>query len=210
MLKRIVLPVIFLLLFIPFRSLAVRQGNSEIFVSAGYFSYDEFKGLFDAWNSYADPFAWPDKQTGAIFVYYQYFVTDNIGIGFAAGYDNQQGTLSTGDERSTGHTPQNIGRYDRRATTFAPEIFYKYYGWKGGMVYGTAGIGYTSLKTYYNYDPGTVSYYGNAYKSYSEDKSHWNAHITYFGIRLGTTIAWNLEFGFGYKGMISTGLSLKI
>jgi hypothetical protein len=87
--------------------------------------------------------------------------------------------------------------------------------------YFTIGLGtdyhYISTKWFQMYSGLAVAYtFGNASYNGSNDDfenskySYINFHVNALGFRLGKALAIFAELGFGYKGLLHTGLSLQL
>jgi hypothetical protein len=220
-LKAVLLILLVTLFITPGILYAQRSGNSLLSFSAGIVTVDEFKGV--TYTSYMDiPFAY----SGAAFLSYRYFITDHVAVGLSAGMDDVKGNLTFGNPKFNGTNMEGTaGTYIRHTYTLAPEIFLKYHQNNGVMLYGYCGVGYTFSKVEKAYDPqlyasayqngvnpnaGSVPAYLSPTNPYYEIESHLNGQITALGIRIGEKVAWDIEFGFGYKGVINTGLSVKL
>lgn len=212
-------PVLLLLLFACGHNhiLAQEKGKSMISLSEGIVSSDEFNGV--TYTSYMDI---PYQYSGALFLSYRYFITDYCAIGVSCGIDDVKGNLTMGNPKFNGSGQDGtVGTYIRHTATFAPEMFLKYMHHGRVMIYGYAGIGYTYSRVEKAYNPqiyaGGYQNGVNAYTTLPDYLSavnplyitqyHINGQVTPFGLRVGDKIAWNMEVGFGYKGLINTGLS---
>ena len=192
-----------------------------ISLSSGIVTFDDYRGVTA--TSYMDiPYAY----SSAVFATYRYFITDHFAIGLSAGLDDVKGNLTYGNPKANGSGMEGTaGTYIRHAYTVAPEFFLKYREKGRTMLYGYCGVGYTLSKVEKAYDP---QLYANVYQNgvspypaglpnylsaqnplYVND-NHINAQVTALGISIGWEVAWHIEFGFGYKGIINTGLTLKL
>jgi outer membrane protein W len=201
-------------------ALAGDKGSSLISLSSGIITIDEFNGVTA--TSFMDI---PSRYSTAAFLTYRYFVTDHIAIGVTAGIDDVEGNLTYGNPNVNGGIDGTAGTYIRHTCTIAPEVFIKYYQRHNAMLYGYAGAGYTLSKVEKAYSPEQyAAFYQNGVNTSSGglppylsaqnpvyiNENHFNAQLTAFGIRLGEKVAWDIEIGFGYKGLINTGLSVKL
>ena len=220
---RITLFILWLLLyFAPNIALASDKGKSMMTLNAGIVTVDEFRGV--TYNSYMDI---PSAYSGAIFFSYRYFITNGFAIGVSIGTDDVKGNLTYGNPKFNGTGREgSTGTYIRHTYTIAaPELFLKYAEYGNTTLYGYAGVGFTYSRVEKAY---RTELYASAYQNgvnpyptptpnYLEQQNpvyinepHFNGHITALGISIGKKVAWDLEIGFGYKGLINTGLSLKL
>jgi hypothetical protein len=197
-------------------ALAQGKGMSMVSLSEGIVTSAELNGVTS--TSYMDI---PTSATGAFFLTYRYFFTNRFAIGVSAGVDNVKGPLTEGNPNVNGGQDGTVGTYIRNSATIAPEFFVKYFRHGRVMIYGYAGIGYTFAKLEKAYNPQVYasSYQNGVNTSYGlppylssenpvyANQGHINGQFTPFGLRIGNMIAWDLELGFGYKGLINTGLS---
>ena len=105
------------------------------------------------------------------------------------------------------------GAFVRTAFTLGADYTYDYY--INGMFrqYVTVGLGMTYEFETDQYDP--VFYeqgYWNGVNRYgpmrqSNNKAHINGYFSPVGIRFGRRLSYFLEIGFGYRGVVNTGLS---
>jgi len=213
------IPVILLLLLSCSQNylLAQEKGGSMITLTEGLVTPDELNGV--TYTSYMDiPFSF----TGALFLSYRYFITDHFAIGLSAGTDNVKGNLTEGNPNFNGGQDGTVGTYIRNTVTVAPELFLKYFQRGRVMIYGYAGMGYTfsRLEKAYNtqiyasgYQNGVNTNTGQPAPYLSVEnpvytnEGHANGQLTPFGLRVGDKLAWCMELGYGYKGLINTGLS---
>lgn len=107
------------------------------------------------------------------------------------------------------------GVFNRTDITLAPEMTGYYL--KNDMVrlYMVVGLGATLEFETDEYDPQyyNAGYYNgvNKYGALLQhnDKGHLNIYYAPFGFSIGRTFSYYFEMGFGYKGVINTGLSYK-
>ncbi len=142
-------------------------------------------------------------------------------MGITIGLDNQKGDLSYGRDGVMGYMGNNgygpSGYYKREVYTGAAEIQVAYRTEYKYKVYGYFGAGYTSSKITINFFDNISAqnyFYGTPSsmfprKNTTVDFSHFNTQITPIGFRSGGDFAKFIEFGFGYKGIISCGISYK-
>ena len=196
-------------------SMAQQKGQSQLNLGYGLVSPEQ---LYMCTNSaYASiPYAF----TGAIFLNYRQFLTDHFAIGFDIGIDNAKGDLTFGRYVEGGA----VGTYvDNTFTVAAPELYIKYKKGKHSTCYGSANVGFTFSRIEKAYNPTVFSrfyYNGQAavnkpydlppVNPYYSNDSYINGQLTFLGIRKDGKVAWFIEFGFGYKGLIHSGISLNL
>jgi hypothetical protein len=163
---------------------------------------------------------WNNQYSGTISATFQYFVSKRFSIGISAGYEDIKGTwLQHVYDGSRTGTDVPIGYFKRALFTIAPEITITYRTALNGQfrMYGAAGVGcsYSNevdaySQSYYNghYING-VNTLGTAVE-FNNNRLHANVQITGLGMRYGGKLCGHMEIGFGYKGIVSAGLTLKL
>ena len=223
-LYRRLIVLLFIFLFIrPASAQLSNWGNNEFYVCEGMFTLAQFEGVFGNTTNATDYMSFPYTISGAAFLTYRHYFDKKIAVGFTIGLDNQTGDLSYGREGIGGYYYNTkggngeAGYYKREVYTGAIELLVNYRSEYKYKVYGYIGAGYTSTRVTFNYfnnisaqsyfygTPGSMFLRNNT----TVDFSHYSGQITPIGFRRGETIAAFIEFGFGYKGLISGGLSVK-
>jgi len=127
--------------------------------------------------------------------------------------DNENGELSYGNPKFTQTGSEGVsGHYSVHTYTLSGEALFAYKKKDNFMFYGYLGFGATYFNDVYTLNPYVVGdprlppLPGNPY-NYSD--VHWTAQVTPLGLRFGEEIAGFLEFGFGYKGLICGGISVR-
>jgi hypothetical protein len=194
-------------------------GNNEFYVADGLLSLGQFEGILNTTKA-SSYMSFPYSMSGAAFLTYRHYFDKKIAVGVTIGLDNQTGDLSYGRDpgynfNSYSNSPS--GYYRREVYTGAVELLVNYRSEYKYKVYGYIGCGYTSAKFTFNFFdniPSQNVFYGTPgsmflHKNTTVDFSHFSGQITPIGFRRGEAVAWFVEFGFGYKGLVSGGLSVK-
>ncbi|AXT62568.1 hypothetical protein D1816_20120 [Aquimarina sp. AD10] len=159
---------------------AQTKGTSQVSVGCGYASYDANVQSFDFDNNDDDD----ENNAGAINVGYKYAVSDRWMLGGIIVYEK-----ITNDINLQGETVRGTAT----VTTVGAEFDYRYISTQYFQMYSGFGVGYT---------------FGNE-KPTEDNINHFNCQLTGAGIRVGSTLAGFAELGFGYKGVINFGISLR-
>jgi hypothetical protein len=132
------------------------------------------------------------SYTGAIFLTYKNGVSNRWNLGFTAGIDKVQANLMWDDELQ--------GYFKENHTTIAAETDFRWVKRPFFELYSGLGLGYTFTTNY-----------ADLLNGGSERVSSGNVavQINPLGIRLGKKIGFYTEFGFGYKGILNFGASVK-
>jgi len=194
----------------------------QIHISYGILSTDQWKGIGEGpLRSFMDVPRTRD-MTGAFFITYQQFFSRRSAVSLTAGIDNQNGALSYGSSRGPnvagGNIPRASGAYCRQAYTAAVEYSYIYHRGRRHYTYGLIGGGYTIATNKYSFYKNvtdSAAFYGPhgmiPTNPYTEHCTHWAGQITPIAYRNETRrVGMYVEFGFGYKGMICTGVSVQL
>jgi len=206
--RAIIIPLM-LFIALPFTR-AFAQHHNELYLSAGVVTPDEISGWEGRGGIMKGYISSPTLTTHALFFTYRRTFSKRFSLGITAGIDNETGELSYGNPEETGQVEGTSGYYNVYTYTIAIEGSVTYFKRRYLKLYGCAGIGITSYDDIYTIYPNPPSWVPVPPKSpYDYHEQHFNAQITGFGIRMGRTIAGFFEVGFGYKGLISTGISAK-
>ena len=183
--------------------------DNELYVSEGIVTLEQIRG----WAGPAGMSGFvsmPSAMTGAAFITYRRSITHKLSLGFTAGLDNESGDLSYGNpEQNATGLEGTTGHYIVRSYTLATEALFAYIKKGRFMFYGYGGAGATIFKDNY------TLYYGNGTpvtlpsNPYTYSHTYFNMQVSPIGIRFGGNIAGFVEMGFGYKGLISGGLSAR-
>lgn len=192
----------------------------ELYWSMGVLSLDQLKGFAN--NEPVGPYmSFPYAFTGAQSITYRYRPNKRFSVGATVVLDNQTGNLSYGDEHhgSLGGPSDGVsGRYDRHAYTFAAEATLIYIRQKYFRVSGFIGWGYSLAGTKYTFSP-NIQYQQYFYGTpnslvptnpYTFNRGYYSYQITPVSLRFGSTVAGFFDIGFGYKGIFSGGVTVRL
>jgi hypothetical protein len=201
---------VFLLSF--FNTSAFRRHG--IYAGIGVGSSEQFRNVSSDYTGDRTRMGLPLEMTGALFATYRYRVNDAFTAGITGGFDNSHGRVTSrrnyfGSGRGSDLPGGMLGAYGRRSRTIAAEVTITYYSGKEGTFYGALGGGYTFSTVTINYDD-------DIYKKYSDklgadplviNDSRGAHQVTFFGYRTADPLAFFIEAGFGYKGLVNLGMS---
>jgi len=137
---------------------------------------------------------------------YRYRISRVFAIGFTAGYEHQQGLFK--QLIYSGYHPANRGAYSRHAFTLAPEVTVTYLRRFHGQLsmYATTSFGGTYASEVVTYDTTNI-------KTHPDPKYdrplQINGYGSPLGVRFGRALSGYFQLGFGYKGVLSYGLTYK-
>ena len=197
----------------------VEKQYDEFFISEGLLSFDQLDGIFGQVTPASWIMSFPSQITGAAFLTYRHHFSQSVNIGVSLGLDNQTGDLSYGKDGINGGGFDGVsGNYKREVYTGAAELQFTYRSGLNLKTYGCIGAGYTSTRVTFNFNDNIFDqtrFYGTPNslflnKNTTVDFSHFNFQVTPIGFRTGNALAVFIEFGFGYKGIISGGLCYSI
>lgn len=183
------------------------KGKDELYIGDGYISQNQIRGWVGPplLTGYISE---PKLNTGAAFLTYRHFLSENFAIGATLGMDNEEGDLSYGNPRLTGQEGTS-GHYTVHAYSLAIEALLVYSKSEQNMVYGYLGAGTT-------YFDDKCMIFANAYSPVSLPSNPYDYHpvlynfqFTPVGVRFGGNTALFFELGYGYKGIFSGGLSVR-
>lgn len=137
------------------------------------------------------------SNTGNIFATYKYCPGKILSIGLTAGYQ-----AFSYDRYSDNHGGPSVivDHHSATVVTFAAELNIFYYTAENIQLYGMLGVG---QRTYS--ETGGSSTYTEVFP-----RNFINTQWTPIGLRFGRTLGGYVEFGFGYKGIINTGISYRL
>jgi len=190
-----------------------KDESNELSLNVGVVTVEEangWGGRGSAWDGFIST---PRLTSGALFVTYRRTITDWFCIGLSGGMDNEDGELSYGNPKMTGYGTDAVsGHYSVHTYTLAGEALFTYKKRNSATFYGYLGFGGTYFNDVYTLNPASVGDPRLPYlpgNPYNYKDVHWTAQVTPIGMRFGDEVAGFLEFGFGYKGLISGGLSVR-
>jgi hypothetical protein len=185
------LPEFILMLILALPSLAQDKGTSQIM--AGYAMMPSENPLSTLWFGVAQ-LGWDDTRfnarRGAVFGSYKYFVSNRIALGGTTGFNPNV-------LRSI-FWLQSLDRFDAKILTTAGEVTCSIFSRPGIQFYAMAGLGFYVMQS-------TVDNFSTSTQTYGP-----TVQITPVGIRFGKKVGVFGELGYGYKGIVNTGLSIKI
>ena len=183
--------------------------DNEIYAGEGIVTLEELKGWTGP-GGLSGFVSAPSAISGAAFITYRRFITRRLALGFTAGIDNESGDLSYGNpEQNATGLEGTTGHYNVHSYTLAAEALFAYIKKGRFMFYGYGGAGATIFKEDY------TLYYGNGTpvtlpsNPYTYSHTYFNCQVSPIGIRFGGNVAGYVEMGFGYKGLICGGLSVR-
>ena len=194
---------------------------NEFYLCDGLLSYDQFAGILGQMTNAAGIMSFPSNISGAAFLTYRHYFSETAALGITLGMDNQKGDLSYGKEGVNGNMGNNgygpSGYYKREVYTGAVELLANYRAGNRVRAYAYLGAGYTSTKVTFNFFSNITDqgyFYGTPSSLFLKqnttvDFSHLNFQVTPIGFSTGKDLTAFIEFGFGYKGMISGGVSYR-
>lgn len=190
------LPLILLLtLAISSQSLQAQSpGHSEISLSYGVLSTDDIGNIFGEIISSIAGFETKNEQyNGIINAGYRYLILNRFLVGGTISYEK-----SKADAYVLG---SKVGTQHNTYMTLAAEANYQYVSTRVFQMYSGFGIGFTQARANLqrtDNNPDTNSRH-----------NHINFQFTLAGFRVGNTLGAFGELGFGYKGVVNGGVSLR-
>ena len=160
------------------------------------------------------------NYSGTVSFAYRYILSRRYSIGFAIAYENENGNMQVFvNSSNNGAITANSGIFKRNVFTIAPEIMIHYPREKNSIIsaYGYLGIGISYLNELDTYSPAYyITHYNNGVNSLGNSREILYNHteislqICPIGISVGGRIRGFVELGFGYKGIINSGLAVKL
>lgn len=198
--KSLKIITVILLMGIIYPISAQEKGISEVKAGYGYFTstqtiYD-FGEMFQFVFSFDNESYENEKSTGAIYFGYNYAVSDRFTIGGVFAYEQINADTKSGNDK--------VGKMKSTFYTVAIESCYHYFLKENFSMYSGLGLGYSFGNT--NFVPSSSS----IEKPFKNNANTPNFHITGFGVKFGKKFGGFAEVGFGYKGLINAGISLKL
>ncbi len=175
----------------------------EFIVSYGQLTGSDFFGSWKTMSNDSRKVSTETSNTGADFFTARYFLYSCLSLGIAGGYIDQKGNIS---ERS-GAKYYITSTYEHKAATIAFELNYIYRIRRHVDIYTYAGAGPSFKTVITNYVASSISNEAPAKTTRSSD---FIFHYCPVGVRVGGRIGAFGELGFGYKGLVSGGLSLRL
>lgn len=193
------------LLFITSLSGGAAKAQSSESSDMGFLRLEATAGLYTTKDIFTDieyptSGVWGKNATGTYFLGVSFFRYKKIEVGISAGY--QKAYISNPIYDYDPNTGQNIeDDLDVTYLTFIPNVRLNWVSSDDNKfeMYSSFGLGLTSVKEDYDIlNARDESYFIPAFD------------ITGFGIRLGDKFGGFMEVGFGTKGLMRAGLSLRL
>lgn len=190
--KNLFLKIIFLVL-LSFTGYGQDEGKSQIGISAGILPTEDI--INETLVRFVDLFFPNHRHVSvdnvSVFGSYKYFVSEKIAVGGTIGYNSRA-------------KPFNYENWDRR-----------YYGIKLMTLAGEGSFYYLKNRNFDLYALGgmgcfivTSGNYNNRYSNY--DNFGLTVQLTPIGVRFGRKFGGFAELGYGYKGLVNMGVSVKL
>ena len=135
-----------------------------------------------------------ESGTGAFLLGYRYFPSEKFSIGIDVAYTKINDVVKS-------HDTVVVGNIERHFYTLAPYAVYNYIKKEKFRLYSGIGLGYAFGKD--NYKP-------NNGAEENENFGRIAYQLNAIGVRFGTKVGGYVEFGYGYKGMLNFGVSVKL
>lgn len=187
----------------------------EININAGILSRYQVLGISEGpLRGYMDM---PYRMSFASFISYKKYFNNWCAVSLSMGLDHQNGRLSYGNEHMSTYSPGYSGAYKRRSYTVA--LGYTLVYRKKGQVssYGFVSAGYTYAAESYTFVK-DLRYQSVFYgpqgavptNPYKETHNYVACQVSPIAWRYQGRYAAYVEFGYGYRGIISGGVAFNI
>lgn len=174
-----------------------RLKHHEISAGYGFLGTSELVGIFSdilATTITGGNYSKTDnKWSGNLIASYKFTPTSRLGLGITYAHTRNTATINVHDVPS--------GKSTTTYHTLAAEVQYNYISREYFRLYSGVGAGITSYTE--KYEPNTGSTEKNT-------AGHFNFQISAIGIKFGNSIGAMAEVGFGYKGLFSAGLFVRM
>ncbi len=162
-------------------------------------------------------FSYANRGTpGALCITYKYMLKKRIAVGVTATIEQQYGDwldneIPDGNVFDLQTTVK--GAFVRTCYTLGADLTYDYVATSLVRLYLVAGLGFTYEFETDQYNP---SFYDQGYRQgvneygpmrSSHVKSHVNMYASPLGLSVGRKLRYFFELGFGYRGVVNTGLA---
>lgn len=134
-----------------------------------------------------------NKWSGNLIASYKFTPTNRLALGLTYAYTRNTATINVHDVPS--------GTSTTNYHTLAAEVQYNYISREYFRLYSGVGAGITSY---------TERYEPNAGSTEKNTAGHFNFQLSAIGIKFGNRIGAMAEAGFGYKGLLSAGLFVRM
>ncbi len=190
----------------------------EIGAGAGIWSSDE---LFDGYEPGLLGMGKRDyinhQYSGAYHINLMCFISRRISVNVVFEWERESGDWQANyNPDHFAYQTELIGTFSRKAYTLAPEVSYYYYVDPLVKVYCTAGVGVTYRQEHCEYSQDYINYgnhYGSIRTDYppgDHDRVQANTYLSPVGFSVANRICWFGALGIGYKGILCTGLTVKL
>ena len=188
-------------------SFAQSQGTSEINVSLGVVTFEDFRiSIEDVSSSLVtslisgQELTYSDggRLTGYT-VHYGYAIKDQWMLGASLAYQTVNRKLLV-DTKESGESSSAV-------YSFGIETNYRYISNPNFQMYSGLGAGYAFGNTSFTIDDSTLAFKDENNTTNSID--YFTFQITALGFRVGKKLAVFAELGFGYKGILNGGISYQ-
>lgn len=191
--KKIILSLLVTVVFIGTISAQEQEKKHEFYAGFGLVSTSSVLDVFSdmlATSLTAGTYVKNNTTwSGNIHAGYKYLPSKHTAVGLTYTY-----TKSTGDVSYSG---SKAGTIDNLYHTIAAEFDYRYISRPMFKLYSSVGAGVTINNE--TYKPAS----GDNEKN---NQAHFNFQVSPIGVKVGNSIGFFAEAGFGYKGIISAGL----
>ncbi|WP_422005681.1 outer membrane beta-barrel protein [Roseivirga pacifica] len=193
-LKLSTLVVLITLLTFTLSAHAQDKGHNEITLGIGGFTSNDFLNDVANLTSSGGDLTYENSSTiGFLYITYGTAIAKNLMVNAIVGYQSiSEDVLTNGS---------NDGEVKRNYITTGLEADYAWIAKEKFRLYSGLGIAYTTQNDKYD---------GNNNNIEDGDDSFFNFQVNALGARFGDTIAAFAEVGFGYKGMLSLGVSFGL
>ena len=190
---------VFILIGVVIQVSAQEKGNSEIKLGYGVITstqtINDIEQIFEMAFTLGSISYINEKSTGAIHLGYNYFLSNKFTLGVNFAYEQIKSDVKSGNDA--------IGDMNATFYTVSIESCFHYVRKEKINMYSGLGLAYSFGNIDFNSST-------TAEDSFSSTANIPNFQIIGFGIRGGNTFAGFAEVGFGYKGVICAGLSVKL
>lgn len=174
-----------------------RLKHHEIAVGYGFLGTSEMIGIFSdvlataiTGGNYAKT---DNKWSGNLIASYKFTPTSRLGLGLTYAHTRNSADIAVHNVPS--------GTSTTNYHTLAAEAQYNYINRTFFRLYAVVGAGITSY---------TERYEPNAGSTEKNTAGHFNFQVSPIGIKFGNRIGGMAEAGFGYKGLFSAGLFVRM
>ena len=195
------------------------RGEQYLALSIGTVSSNQ---MHDLGGPLSGLMSFPYSISDALYGTYKRHFSDRNMFGCSFGIDNITGNTSYGNPKDGPFSGKlniyyNTGVYKRKSYTIGFEYTHIYHKFQKHYTYAYIAAGLTYGIANYHFYQGIAfadMFYGpNGFvpsNPYTQHYNYFNGQITPIAISWGNDLAFFMEFGFGYKGIMNLGLSYKL